>query len=444
MFTKCFGFPSALIAATLVAATLTTAQATPAPLHQILADLTPTATADFYTPPPVVPTAPGTLIRSETIPHAFNMVGAGQPGHAQRMLYSSIDSTGTPVAVSGYVIEPLTPWPGPGPTPTIVFAAGTRGQGDNCAPSRSTFLVGTFDPTQGTVGANYELATHYRTAAMGVRVVTTDYMGLGTPGTHGYVNATEEGRAVLDAARAAHFLTEAAPGTPVGLYGYSQGGGAVAAAGEIAPSYAPELPIAGIFAGAPPADLPSVLKQVDGSLMTGVLGMAINGFAEKDPEFQEAIDDLFTPEGHQFLATVRDSCLSDTLLKVPFADSGRFTVTGQPLSEALYDHPVFLRVLGQQKLGRQPISAPIFISASTGDDIIPYGQVRQLAHDYCTRGGTVVFRPVEQARLTPEVATGVNHLMPTMSGDRSPLMFLIQRFEGKPVTSTCNDLPSAP
>lgn len=54
----------------------------------------------------------------------------------------------------------------------------------------------------------------------GYRVIVTDYIGLGGPGIHTCANRIEQGRTVLDAARAALGASGAAEGSPVGLWGY--------------------------------------------------------------------------------------------------------------------------------------------------------------------------------------------------------------------------------
>jgi len=167
---------------------------------------------------------------------------------------------GTPTTVTGVVFEPKVPWNGPGERPTIVYAPGTRGAGDQCAPSRAYVA-----PSAGDRNQNFDAAAGLYDFALsqGVRVVVTDYIGLGTPGHHSYVNNIEEAHAVLDAARAGLKLAGAPATAPVGFAGYSQGGGAAAAAGEYAASYAPELNVKGTFAGAPPADLFDVMRAVE-------------------------------------------------------------------------------------------------------------------------------------------------------------------------------------
>jgi dienelactone hydrolase len=119
-----------------------------------------------------------------------------------------------------------------------------------------------------------------------VAVVVTDYAGLGaTDRLHTYVNRLDGAHAVLDAVRAARNLEGASVtvDSPVGLYGYSQGGGATAAAAELQPSYAPDITLAGTYSGAPPADLTEVTKAIDGSDLAGALGWAVNGFLQSDP-----------------------------------------------------------------------------------------------------------------------------------------------------------------
>ena len=160
---------------------------------------------DFYQPPAQFsthPQAPGTVLRTQPVDNT----------RATKMLYASTDQDGKPVAVSGYVIEPDRPAVG-----TVVFAPGTRGQGDMCAPSKGPWLVGAVSPT--AMSVNYELPIQYYAASLGLRVIVTDYIGLGTPGIHTYVNAAEEAHAVLDAARAGLRVAKAPLDSPVGLHG---------------------------------------------------------------------------------------------------------------------------------------------------------------------------------------------------------------------------------
>lgn len=163
----------------------------------------------FYLPPAPsgLPQQPGSLIRTQTAALPIDGSALGT-AHATKLLYTSTDVNGERAAVSGMLLEPTKAWDGAGPRPTVVFAPGSRGMGDACAPSRNGHYFAGYDPTTGAVGINYDSTGFYRALARGYRVVVTDYIGLGTPGVHGYSLHPEEGNAVLDAARAG--LTAAA------------------------------------------------------------------------------------------------------------------------------------------------------------------------------------------------------------------------------------------
>ena len=194
---------------------------------------------EFYTPPDPLPkVAAGAVIRTQPMRLVYEPSGqlGGWVATARRIMYRSNDSRGVPNVVTGTYFEPDRPWTGTGPRPLVAFAPGTQGQGDQCAPSRvfeqSIHFSSGLDITLG-----YEEMFVATMVARGFAVVVTDYEGLGTPGVHTYVNRVAEAHAVLDAARAARSLpgTSLTPDGPVALWGYSQGGGAVGAAVELAP-----------------------------------------------------------------------------------------------------------------------------------------------------------------------------------------------------------------
>lgn len=125
---------AAAVAATMMA--VPAAAAAPGvPPSLIAADpsIAEPASDPFYTPPATVPDAPGSLIRDQRASHPLDVAA-----RADKILYTSTTQDGVPVATSATVIEPAGRWQGNGPTPTIVFAPGTRGSGDDCAPRGRT------------------------------------------------------------------------------------------------------------------------------------------------------------------------------------------------------------------------------------------------------------------------------------------------------------------
>lgn len=391
----------------------------------------------FYLPPEHLPTDPGTVLRTQDAPHLLNVGGENLPGHASKILYTSTRADGAPTAVSGVVIEPAHAWSGDGPTPTIVFAPGTRGGGDACAPSRGPWLTGVVDPAGQSVGVNYEAPMYYAASLQGIRVVVTDYIGLGTPGPHTYVHHTEEAHAVLDAARAGLRVAGAPTDSPLAFSGYSQGGGAAAAAAEWAAEYAPELNVKGTYSGAPPADLPTVMSAVDGSLISGVLGYAMAGFSARDPEFATALGGILSDEGRAFVADNAAGCIGDSAVNWGMRPTNSLTVSGASLSEAAFADPHLTDVLSAQNLGQREPTAPVMISGGDHDDVIPNGQVRQLARTYCAAGAPVFYLANAMPSLTGGERFAVDHAAGMFTSQPQALNYLIDRFHGVPAPDNC-------
>lgn len=257
-------------------------------------------------------------------------------GDGTRIMYKSTDAAGNPVAVTGTYIEPQAAWTGSGPRPLVAFASGTQGQGDFCAPSKT--LSQPINVRPGELAAGYEAPQIAALVEEGYGVVVTDYIGLGTPDRlHTYTVREDLGHALLDAARAAKNLegTSLTATSPIGLYGYSQGGGATGAAAELAPTYAPELNLKGAYVGAPPADLFEVLKTVDGTLLTGVIGYAINGLLEYSPELRSILDAETNDTGKAALEKVKNQCIADSILGYPFKKTNEWTTSGDSAADVV-------------------------------------------------------------------------------------------------------------
>ena len=92
----------------------------------------------FYTPPSPLPAgSPGDLLRSRSARFTLDPVlKLPAPGvRSWQMLYRSTTARDEPIAVSGTVLVPSVPWFGPGKRPVVSWGVGTRGLGDDCAPS---------------------------------------------------------------------------------------------------------------------------------------------------------------------------------------------------------------------------------------------------------------------------------------------------------------------
>ncbi|WP_415923711.1 lipase family protein [Streptomyces scabiei] len=397
----------------------------------------------FYTPPAQLPAANGALIRQEPLPLGLSLPGLDGrplPGTATRLMYKSTDSDGQAVAVTGAYIEPSAEWKGDGPRPLVAVASGTMGQGDQCAPSFA--LQHPVTVSGQTLSVAYDNLAIYRLLAVGAAVVVTDYVGLGTTDRlHTYVNRLDEGHAVLDAVRAARALpgTSLTSGSRVGLYGYSEGGGATASAAELQPTYAPDVPLAGTYAGAPPADLTAVMKGIDGSALAAALGWSINGFVQAYPDMRDASEANLNAAGRKALADMSTMCVGEAIIRYGFARSSAWTTSGKPVAEIIAAEPRARAILDEQRLGTREPSSPVRVVTGIQDDIVPHAQARQLAVDWCRQGGNVTYKAVDLPNLGDRLLT--NHMAPLFADQGAAISWLTDRLEGKATTSNCWTMP---
>ncbi|WP_159110199.1 lipase family protein, partial [Dietzia psychralcaliphila] len=395
----------------------------------------------FYTPPAELPADPGTVIRSEPMtitPSVPDLVAGGAlPADAQRIMYRSTGAAGGPVAVTGTYLQPKSPWAGPGPRPLAVVTPGTQGQGDQCAPSKSMEVGLSTQTTPLSMAAGYSLIDAYAMLAEGFAVVVTDYEGLGTPGHHPYVNRDSQGRSALDAARAAVRLagTDLAPDSPTVVSGYSQGGGAAAAAGEMQPEYAPDLNLVGIAAGAPPSDMLGTLDRVDGGVLTGAVGYAINGILQVHPELRAAFDRQLNDEGRRMLEVTSTQCVAETAFAYGLRRTNEFTVHGNSLADAARSEPEILRVLESYNLGAVAPTVPSLVLIGRNDDVVPHYTAVDLVRDWCAQGTTVELRTAELPALAPGLV--IDHALPMLSEVSTNARYLMDRVHDRPAPNSC-------
>ncbi|MFJ8790527.1 lipase family protein [Streptomyces sp. NPDC102462] len=400
----------------------------------------------FYTPPDSLPAANGALVRTAPLPLALSLPGLDGkplPGTATRLMYKSTDASGRPVAVTGAYLEPSAAWKHGGPRPLVALAPGTMGQGDQCAASLGLEHPIVFNGR--TVSVGYEDLAVYRLLSAGVAVVVTDYVGLGaTDRLHTYVNRLDAAHAVLDAVRAARNLPGASvsSASPTGLYGYSQGGGAGAAAAELQPAYAPDITLAGTYAGAPPADLAAVVKGIDGSALAGALGWSVNGFLQSDPALRAVADRHLNTAGKNALHDLSTMCVGDAILGYAFTKSTSWTRDGESLTEVVNSEPLLRATLDAQRIGTLTPTSPVRLATGVQDDIVPHAQARRLALDWCAKGADVTYKAIVLPNLGDKLLT--NHLVPLLTDQTAAITWLTQRLSGTPTTPNCATLPSQP
>lgn len=397
------------------------------------------APPDFYEVPAAAQTGqPGSIVKAEpyapllTIP---NQAGPW-PSGANRIMYRTTDAHGAPTAAVATYFDAGLPWSGAGARPLVVLAPGTQGQGDQCAPSKLFADIVHYNfPLDFAV--EYEVLQVHALLSRGIDVVVPDYQGLGTAGMHSYVDRRAQGHALLDAARAVKALPGSRIGhdSAIGLWGYSQGGGAAASAVELHPSYAPDLNVRGTYAGGPPADLRAVAAALDGGLGAGLLGYAVNSIYAGYPEARAEIDGALSPAGRQALDEIATQCVPETIARYGLHRTTEWTRDGRSLAELIDALPTVRAVVDEQRIGRAVPHSPVLIVQGRNDDLIPHTQAAQLAADWCGRGATVDFRTEEIPPIAPGFVVG--HGLPMMSGLPSALDWMTDRLHGVPAPSNC-------
>jgi len=302
---------------------------------------------------------------------AVPVTASSVPSKAWQILYGSTTVEGQPTTISGTVIVPTAGYAGT--RPVVAYAPGTQGWGDQCAPS-TEMAAGTFD----------EQFAVDNLLNRGWAVVVTDYPGLGTPGTELYNVGIAEGYAVLDALRAAVSLPAAglSPTAPLGIEGYSQGGGAGGWAAQLQASYAPQLQLRGVAAGGTPANLQAVEKNINGSLFFAFLAGSAVGFDAAYPSLDLA--DSLTPAGKAAVADISTLCQVPALVKYAGKRIEDYTVGGA----SLIDTPPWQAVLTANNLGRTKPAAPVLLYHGWLDEVIPWNVASTLHRQWCAAGAT--------------------------------------------------------
>ncbi|MDT0185236.1 lipase family protein [Microbacterium sp. ARD31] len=368
----------------------------------------------FYEAPATLPGTNGAVIRSEKVDFLLDPLDATSlVRNANRVLYRTTNRTGRAIAASGTVLVPKAPWVGVGSRPVIGYAPGTQGMADRCAPSRLF-----------SEGIEYEGIGIEGLLQRGYAVAMPDYEGLGTAGVHTYMDRVAQGRATLDAVRAAQRLegTGLSAASPVGLMGYSQGGGAAASAVELAPTYAPELRLRGAVVGAVPADLARVATNLDGGLFSAFAFFALRGLAAS---YDLDLSPYLNTAGRAAMDGVEQDCVFD-LLDHAFTRSQDLSADGRPMSELMEQEP-FASIIEAQRIGTVKPTVPVLVTHSALDDTIPYGVGRAMARSWCGKGANVHFStnlaPAHVGGMVPHVAQA--------------LPFFEARFAGLPQVSNC-------
>lgn len=372
-------------------------------------DGTPVVDA-FYDAPHPVPATPGELLRWDAYD---GDVPAGMTGY--RLLYVTTDGFGTPVPASAVLALP----DGVTQAPLITWAHGTVGVTRACAPSLGSDAV-----SATTLPASDALARN------GWAVVATDYPGMGAEGAFPYLIGEGQGRAVLDAARAARQLPHASLGDQTLVWGHSQGGHAALWAGQLADSYAPELGVVGTAALSPASDplalAEGVLANPGNPGASLAVSFVVDAYTRYYPEL--GFDDVVAPSARTIVREAARRCTHQAGTLVTIL-AGLAIGKDQPIVDsAALAGPFGTRL--QENVPAGPWPEPLLVAHGDADSVVPYQLTENLLSRLCLAG-----QPVELERLP-----GGDHL--SVLADGSDLSAALEtwtraRFAGEAAGSYC-------
>lgn len=321
---------------------------------------------------------------------------------AWRTLSRSSDGDGEATWLTARVFRPVGPAPDGG-FPVVVWAHGTAGLADRCAPSR----------TAGDIPGITNLLVE------GFVVVAPDGAGLGTPGPSAYLVGADEGRAVLDAARSATQVPGADAGTKVAIWGFSSGGQAALFAAQEAATYAPELTIVGTAAVAPVSDVARFAGVAANFPVT--FGYAFMTFGAWREIYGADLSTIFAPGALAQLPLLRQACANEVAVHFALTPLEQLRVADPTVTDPWVD------LLARNEVTAAPTSGPVLLIQGTEDPIIDPESTDALAQRLCGVGVDVELRSVPGGRH--EV------IFPTAP---DVVAWFTDRSAGAPPASTCS------
>lgn len=318
---------------------------------------------------------------------------------SDKITYKMPSINGDQTSATAVVMIPKGTMPANG-WPVVVWAHGTTGVADQCAPSN---LKDNND--QFTLGSALPLVQQL--VSQGYAVIAPDYEGLGSPGIHPFLNAKSESESIISALKASKQQYKNQLSNDWVVVGHSQGGHAAIAAAEHANEAG--LNFKGAVAYAPASHLKetfdlgqryaqSYLQAGDYTTAVGILtgletfsSLITAGIKQTSANFKYT--DVFAARSAS-IAQRAETELCSTQLGQSFAadiqaylQTGRFDYPG--LLNNFADVSEIKTFLAASTIGKTKINQPLLIVQGTADTTVP-AQATQLLEKEIKDNGTQV------------------------------------------------------
>lgn len=235
------------------------------------------------------------------------------------LTYKMLGVDGTEVDATTLVFTPKTVAPTNG-WPIVVWAHGTTGVADKCAPS--------------TLGLGQTATLIEALLQKGYMVVAPNYEGLGSAGNHPFLNLKSEAYSITDAVVAARKYVKDGLGKNVSdqwvSIGHSQGGHAVLGAAQYASRA--QLNYKGTVAIAPASNLALILSTGESQAEDLPIAQQIPALAQLDTYTALIVAGM---QGHKSSVTYDEVFKNDTAILAPIAEAECSSTVGQKLAEGM-------------------------------------------------------------------------------------------------------------
>ncbi|ART72435.1 hypothetical protein BTO20_31230 [Mycobacterium dioxanotrophicus] len=334
-------------------------------------------------------------------------------GDAWRAVYTSVSGVdGRTREISGTFFIP----PGDPPQdgwPVISLAHGTTGIDNACGPSTHSDLMG-------------YLAEVRAYLADGYAVAMTDYEGLGSPGTHPYLEPKSAAFNVIDAVRALHELTSTVSRRWVAA-GTSQGGQAVWAADELNAFYGDGVDLIGSVAMSPAANVTGLADLAWSGQLTNDQEMYFPLLIEGVQRYNAELDESRYVHGRiaagMGILAQCQSPVGDLLSRV-YAEE-------ELKPDRRRDVDALRRALQRIALPQQPLTVPMLVVSGDNDQTVRPQWVSSAVQQSCRIGGRIEHMQIP----------GAGHAELPPDADKTVRQWIADRFDDVAAPSNCATQP---
>lgn len=377
---------------------------------------TPLADTFYDTPDDLTGFENGEIIAARAMPAPPSLFDV----QTYQLQFRSTDMYERPIAAVTTVLLPNNRRPN-GPLLSVQDIVNAMGL--DCAPSQQLYASTTnVDIRSGSLTASQRPMLN-GLLQQGWVLAIPDHLGPRSS----YGAATLGGRISLDGIKAVqNFPAAKVAKSKVGLIGYSGGGMATAWATALAPTYAPELSIAGSAYGGAPMNLIKMGEGLGINSAHPAFGLAFAAAMGLSREYPAEIPmwDNLTPTGKSLFTELQNACTNEILL----AGLGHRADEMTP-DVGIFDDPAARKVVRANSLEFYPgiPDTAIFEWHSPIDNLIPVDSIDITNRRYCDAGVELVSVP----------AFSPDHLSSAVVGLPGALAWMNDRFAGVPAPSTC-------